>query len=880
MNQSSVLIVEDEAVVADDLAHKISALGYRVLDVVATGEAALELIQTRRPTIVLLDIKLGGQLDGIETANRLKDVCDIPFIFVTAHSDADTVKRASASGHSGFILKPFREHDIEIQLETALYKHRANKANVYLNLAEKAGSVGFFDYHFEQRRSVWTEGMAQLFGISLSDYDGTWQGWVKRVMPQDANNVREIIKATISEGRDHVTYEFRVILPDGTLRWLAARGQIFYGHNGRPLRMTGVNYDISDRKQAEQGLKKTEALLLRAQRGAQAGVWEIDLRTGGMIWSEPYYDVYGFSRSTEPSVTAWLSSIHPDDREQVLKLYRESIQETRNQNMEYRIIKPDGEIRWIHRQGQVEVDERGNAIRIQGISFDVTERKNRDDLFKAIALFPAQNPSPVLRISSAGILLYMNPASDELLRDLQLRCGDPVPSYLSEAVKNTLEAKEAQQTEISLGACHYLITIRPVIDEHYANLYWTDITERKRAEHALTQQTLQFKTLLNQAPLGVYLIDRHFKICEINPIARRFFGENVNVIDQDFDEVMHALWHKEYADEIVAIFRHTLVTGESYATPERIESRLDRGVTEYYEWRIDRIVLADGHFGVVCYFRDISTLVQAREALQQLNGQLEYRVIARTEELTQSQRQLRALAAELNLAEQRERKHVATELHDHLQQLLALGKIKLGQLKRISQSSSSCMHIIAEADKVLSDALSYTRTLVAELSPPALRNHGLLAGLKWLGEYMRRYQLNVTVQLPDEEIRIADDQALLLFQSVRELLINCAKYAETSEAWVNTNIDTDQLVIEVMDKGRGFESDRPANVSSDLSSNFGLFSIKERMHALGGSFQIVSSPGSGTIAALRLPLSAARASAEASGLSDTCQELSLPLFPL
>jgi signal transduction histidine kinase len=66
---------------------------------------------------------------------------------------------------------------------------------------------------------------------------------------------------------------------------------------------------------------------------------------------------------------------------------------------------------------------------------------------------------------------------------------------------------------------------------------------------------------------------------------------------------------------------------------------------------------------------------------------------------------------------------------------------------------------------------------------------------------MRRYQLNVTVQLPDEEIRIADDQALLLFQSVRELLINCAKYAETSEAWVNTNIDTDQLVIQVMDKG-------------------------------------------------------------------------------
>src|SRR5918994_3813233 len=98
--------------------------------------------------------------------------------------------------------------------------------------------------------------------------------------------------------------------------------------------------------------------------------------------------------------------------------------------MEYRIIKPDGEIRWIHRQGQVEVDERGNAIRIQGISFDVTERKNRDELFKAIALFPSQNPSPVLRVSSAGILLYMNEVSHQLLRDLDLRLGQPVPIIL------------------------------------------------------------------------------------------------------------------------------------------------------------------------------------------------------------------------------------------------------------------------------------------------------------------------------------------------------------------------------------------------------------------------------------------------------------------
>ena len=106
------------------------------------------------------------------------------------------------------------------------------------------------------------------------------------------------------------------------------------------------------------------------------------------------------------------------------------------------------------------------------------------------------------------------------------------------------------------------------------------------------------------------------------------------------------------------------------------------------------------------------------------------------------------------------------------------------------------------------------------------------------------------------------DAVMLLFQSVRELLINSSKYAETSKAWVNANVDNEQLVIEVIDKGKGF---MPAprgvtNIPAERSSKFGLFSIRERMQALGGSFAITSSPGNGTTAVLRLPLIAADAS--------------------
>ena len=118
------MIVEDEAVVAEDLAQKVKALGYRVIGIASTGETALQLAQELRPNLVLLDIKLGGTLDGIETANRLREIYDLPFLFITAHSDPGTVKRATASGTFGYILKPFRERDLEVQLETAFYKYR------------------------------------------------------------------------------------------------------------------------------------------------------------------------------------------------------------------------------------------------------------------------------------------------------------------------------------------------------------------------------------------------------------------------------------------------------------------------------------------------------------------------------------------------------------------------------------------------------------------------------------------------------------------------------------------------------------------------------------------------------------------------------------
>lgn len=171
----------------------------------------------------------------------------------------------------------------------------------------------------------------------------------------------------------------------------------------------------------------------------------------------------------------------------------------------------------------------------------------------------------------------------------------------------------------------------------------SDISERKRVEEELRQRSAQYKTLLNQAPLGVYLVDSELRIRQLNPIALPLFGNIPGLIGRDFDEAIHILWSKEYADEVVRIFRHTLETGEPYETREQAGYRIDRNVTEHYEWRVDRIPLPEGGYGVVCYIRDISAQVTARTVMQQQEERLR-----KTEKMAAAGQLAASLAHEIN----------------------------------------------------------------------------------------------------------------------------------------------------------------------------------------------------------------------------------------
>lgn len=127
MSKVVVLVVEDESVVAMDIQSRLQNMDYEVPEIAATGKEAIQRAIDVKPDIILMDIVLKGDIDGIETANRINDLFDIPVIFVTAYSDNETLQRAKKTIPYGYITKPFEDRELKSMIEISLYKHEVEK---------------------------------------------------------------------------------------------------------------------------------------------------------------------------------------------------------------------------------------------------------------------------------------------------------------------------------------------------------------------------------------------------------------------------------------------------------------------------------------------------------------------------------------------------------------------------------------------------------------------------------------------------------------------------------------------------------------------------------------------------------------------------------
>jgi PAS domain S-box-containing protein len=234
---------------------------------------------------------------------------------------------------------------------------------------------------------------------------------------------------------------------------------------------------------------------------------------------------------------------------------------------------------------------------------------------------------------------------------------------------------------------------------------------------------------------------------------------------------------------------------------------------------------------------------------QEWMKELERRVNERTKELVRTHDKLRGLAQDLTLTEQRERQRIAGELHDYLAQMLVVTRLKMNHASQMIAPHPACA-VLQEADQLIDQSLTYTRTVVAELMPPTLRQFGLAAGLRWLGERMEQQGLVVHVDVPATAPPLSEDHTTMLFQCVRELLFNVLKHSGTDRASVTMTDDGQgKLEIIVRDDGAGCD---PVAIRESRGDKFGLFSIRERMEAIDGWMELESQPGAGTTVRLGL----------------------------
>jgi PAS domain S-box-containing protein len=266
---------------------------------------------------------------------------------------------------------------------------------------------------------------------------------------------------------------------------------------------------------------------------------------------------------------------------------------------------------------------------------------------------------------------------------------------------------------------------------------------------------------------------------------------------------------------------------------------------------------------VAAVCNDITHRKRVEEQLRHLNASLEERVQERTGELRQNEEALRTavataqqtadrlrdLATQLTSAEQRTRRHVAQILHEHVQQLLVAARLRVELVEGICSDEETLTQLRAVI-AIISDSIEAIRSLSVELAPPLLHDEGLPAALAWLVPRVEaQHGLEIDLRVEEGANPSAEEYRNILFHAAREFLLNVVKHSNKKHARMRLSVSPGQIRLEVADRGSGF--DRRA--LGHGTASFGLFHIRQRLEAIGGSLTIETSPGAGTSVAATLP---------------------------
>ncbi|GAB4284243.1 MAG: hypothetical protein Fur0025_14830 [Oscillatoriaceae cyanobacterium] len=289
----------------------------------------------------------------------------------------DTGFNRDANGRVRQILGVAQDITDRINAEKSLEQlnQELRQLSARLQLAIKSGAIAIWEWDVVNDITIWDAQMYKLYGISPDEFTHIYDGWLSRLHPEDRPLADHAIQQAL-QGEKEYDPEFRAILPDGTIRYIKAFALVNRDSEGQPQRMIGMNYDITQQKEAEATLRKSEAHLRTAQRIGKLGSWEYEIKTGKVTWSEETFHIWGLDPyGEEPSFAALSEFVHPDDRPILDRVVNAAITKGIPYEIEARIYRTDGSLAYVMGRGEPFCNTDGVVTHLVGTVQDLTERK-------------------------------------------------------------------------------------------------------------------------------------------------------------------------------------------------------------------------------------------------------------------------------------------------------------------------------------------------------------------------------------------------------------------------------------------------------------------------------------------------------------------------
>jgi PAS domain S-box-containing protein len=483
-----------------------------------------------------------------------------------------------------------------------------------------------------------------------------------------------------------------------------------------------------------------------------------------------------------------------------------------------------GQIRHVH--VWTKTCDLGGRVVFYAIFCDITERKEAEEEIRDLSKFPSENPSPVLRIARDGTLLYINEAGLNLLPQWHLEVGHASLPRLREAVFQSIDNGTTQELDLEHGDRMYSFFVAPIVAARYANLYGRDITEHKQAEEALRKSESSYRTLFEQSPDAVVVLDPETTLpVDFNDEACRRLGYS----REEFARLRIADYEVDHTPaEIQASIREILATGTAaFEVRHRTKQGDVRNV-----WISVRVLENEGQ--TVCYSisRDITERKRA-EKRKQLFSQ------------------------EIIAAREAERKQVSSDLHHDVGSLTVGMSAYLDAIEGDLRSGKpkEALKWMKRARKQFDHSVGRLRGLAIQLRPPELDVLGLGAALRQhFAQVTKHRGARIYFRETLGRRRVPGNTATTLFRLAQEALTNAIKHGHAKRVDVDLSATKDDISLTVRDNGKGFN---PPERLAPETSRMGLRVMQEMAAFAGGVFEIHSARGRGTTVRVTLPLATA-----------------------